>query len=133
MADEVRGLANRTQASTGEINEMIGHLTDQVGAAAEATRAAGQKADFSEQRVESAAEALAEIAGKVHALNDLNTQIASAPEEQTAVAEEISRNVANIRDSVQETASGTQQSTRASGGRARLATELQGRVRRFNV
>jgi methyl-accepting chemotaxis protein len=133
VADEVRNLANRTQTSAGEIDEMIAHLTDQVGAAVKVMQAAGEKADFSEDRVQSAASALDEIAGAVRALNDLNTQIASAAEEQTSGVEEINRNVANISHAVQQTASGAEQTAGASEGLAQLATGLQTMVGRFKV
>ncbi|AHK77987.1 hypothetical protein M911_00840 [Ectothiorhodospira haloalkaliphila] len=73
------------------------------------------------------------ITGSIGNINDMNTQIASAAEEQSSVSEEINRNISNIAQSVDQTASGAGQIAGASDELARLAAELQVLVGRFKV
>ena len=100
VADEVRALAARTQASTSEINEMLNRLTLGVSSsvsAMENTQASCQSAADATARVNSG---LDEMAGSVSQINSLSTQIATAAEQQSAVTEEINRSMVNIRQMV---------------------------------
>jgi methyl-accepting chemotaxis protein len=102
VADEVRALAARTQASTSEINEMLTRLTQGVTssvAAMENTQASCQSAADATSRVNSG---LDEMAGSVSQINSLSTQIATAAEQQSAVTEEINRSMVQIRHMVEE-------------------------------
>jgi methyl-accepting chemotaxis protein len=102
VADEVRALAARTQASTSEINEMLKRLTLGVSssvAAMENTQASCQSAADATARVNSG---LDEMAGSVSHINSLSTQIATAAEQQSAVTEEINRSMVQIRHMVDE-------------------------------
>ncbi|OOV92899.1 methyl-accepting chemotaxis protein [Pseudomonas sp. MF4836] len=115
VADEVRALAARTQASTSEINEMLNRLTLGVSSsvsAMENTQTSCQSAADATARVNSG---LDEMAGSVNQINSLSTQIATAAEQQSAVTEEINRSMVSIRhmveqlvDSGQASASNTQ-------------------------
>ncbi|MBV4495308.1 methyl-accepting chemotaxis protein [Pseudomonas sp. SWRI12] len=102
VADEVRALAARTQASTSEINEMLTRLTQGVSSsvsAMENTQASCQSAADATSRVNSG---LDEMAGSVSQINSLSTQIATAAEQQSAVTEEINRSMVQIRHMVEE-------------------------------
>jgi methyl-accepting chemotaxis protein len=102
VADEVRALAARTQASTSEINEMLGRLTRGVSTsvtAMEATQASCRAAADATARVNAG---LDEMASSVGQINNLSTQIATAAEQQSAVTEEINRSMVQIRHMVDE-------------------------------
>ncbi|AZC20142.1 MULTISPECIES: methyl-accepting chemotaxis protein [Pseudomonas] len=96
VADEVRSLAQRTAASITEINQII--QTVQTGAvdAAHAIESGQSRSEQSVQQVTEAGAMLERITQAVEAIRDMNRQIATAAEEQTSVAEDISRNLTEI-------------------------------------
>ncbi|WP_146108763.1 hypothetical protein [Chromatium okenii] len=73
------------------------------------------------------------ISDSIIEINDLNTQIASAAEEQTAVAEEINRNIHVISGTVDQTAHGSKHIAQASDALTRLAVELQISIGQFRI
>ena len=124
VADEVRALAARTQASTSQINEMLARLTTGVSssvAAMENTQASCQSAADATARVNSG---LDEMAGSVSHINNLSTQIATAAEQQSAVTEEINRSMVQIRQMVEELV----QSGHATETNTQSLLEANGRV-----
>ncbi|WP_455234359.1 methyl-accepting chemotaxis protein [Thiogranum longum] len=133
VADEVRTLASRTQQSTQEIQDMILRLQDGTVDAVKVMEGAQGKAQESSELFEKAAESLALLAGSVSAINDMNTMIASAAEEQSAVAAEMQTNMNNIREVADRSAEGSQQTARASEELARLAAEQQALMAQFKV
>lgn len=133
VADEVRSLAQRTQESTAEIQQVIGRLQRGTANAAAAMQVSQEQAVRTGSQAEQAGEALRLIADAVQRISDLNTQIASASEEQSSVAEEINRSLVSINDGAQESASGASQTETASQELSRLAASLQAMAARFRV
>lgn len=124
VADEVRALAARTQASTSQINDMLTRLTEGVSssvAAMENTQASCQSAADATARVNTG---LDEMAGSVSHINNLSTQIATAAEQQSAVTEEINRSMVQIRQMVEELV----QSGHATETNTQSLLEANGRV-----
>ena len=133
VADEVRTLASRSQKSAEEIETMIAKLQSGAREAVQAMEGSQNKAQESEEQVEAAAESLGMIAGEVSTINDMNTQIATAAEEQTAVAEEINRNITTITQVADQTADGARHSAQISEELVQLAAHLEELVSRFRI
>jgi methyl-accepting chemotaxis protein len=104
VADEVRTLAQRTQQSTQEIQDMVERLQAGVNEAVTAMEQGTKKTETSVQRATAAGKALEDITRAIGKISDMNSQIATAAEEQSAVAEEINGNVVSINELGQGTA-----------------------------
>ncbi|RFA26173.1 hypothetical protein CAI21_17745 [Alkalilimnicola ehrlichii] len=133
VADEVRALAQRTQSSTAEINSMIGRLRQGTEETVQAMEVGRQRAQETVGQAEAAGRALASITAAVTTINDMNAQIASASEQQDAVAEEMNKSITTISRVAEQSAEGAQQTTRSSEELARLAEQLQDMVSKFRV
>ena len=114
VADEVRTLAQRTQKSTKEINDMVARLQTESGQAVTAMEAGRKKADACVNQATEAGNMLGKITDAVSIVNDVNTQIATAAEEQSAVAEEINRNVVKISELARDTSNTANQASKIS-------------------
>ena len=133
VADEVRSLAQRTQKSTEEIEELIVGLqsgTQQVATIMDSSRSL---TDSSVELTRRAGNALENITRTVSAIQAMNQQIATAAEQQSAVAEEINRSVLNVRDVSEQTAAASEETAASSTELARLGSHLQALVGRFRV
>ena len=133
VADEVRTLAQRTQDSTAEIQQMIEKL--QLGA-----KDAVDVMGYSKQRTEAcvensrqAGESLAEITQAVAAISDISQQIAAATEEQNATIANIRLNVDNINQQVESTASASQQTSSTSAYTFELTGQIKTLIQQFKT
>ncbi|QDD88647.1 methyl-accepting chemotaxis protein [Pseudomonas oryzihabitans] len=133
VADEVRALAQKTQQSTGNIQQMISHLQTGSDRATQAMQETLSQVQTGASNVVRAGELLGEIAEGVTLINDRTIQVASAAEQQSQVAEEISRNVNDINDLVIQVSAGAEQTAVTSRELARLAEQQQSLVGRFQV
>lgn len=133
VADEVRTLASRTQESTLEIEEMIEKLQKGSRAAVTAMVSSKENANISVEKANEAGVALRTITDSVSTISDMNTQIASAAEEQSLVTEEINRNISNVNEAAVRTATGAEQTMSSSEELAQLATNLNQLVMKFRV
>ena len=133
VADEVRTLAQRTQQSTQEIEQMIARLQEGVGAA---VKVMGTSHGMTGEAVDSALKvqsALDNIMRAVTQIVDQSQQIAAAAEQQTAVSHDIDQNIVQINQSGERTAEGARRTEQASGRMAELVVELQQIISAFRV
>lgn len=133
VADEVRTLATRTQVSTDEIQQMIDRLLSGVATAVSVIERSKVKAGSTVEQAQAAGEALAEITGAVNTISEMNTQIASAAEQQTAMAEEISSSVHSIADIADRSAGQADQLSGTTGEMSKLEQRLNGLIQQFRV
>lgn len=133
VADEVRTLATRTQSSTEEIRGIIEKLQNASHQAADVMNNSYTKAHVAVECAGQASEKLQDITGVIATINDMNTQIASATEEQAAVADDVSHTLVRISSSVEQLSTGANHIAAASDEIAQLANQLQTRVGRFKV
>lgn len=133
VADEVRALAHRTQQSTQEIEQMIGGIQQGTDQAVNSMQQSNSRARSTLDIAKSAGTALEEIASAFTLINERNLVIASASEQQAAVAREVDRNLMNIRDLAMQTSAGVNQTSAASQELSRLAVDLNTMVARFSV
>nr|WP_282874999.1 methyl-accepting chemotaxis protein [Pseudomonas peli] len=133
VADEVRNLAKRTQQSTEEIESMIAKLQSGVGAAVKAMSASHKMADTTVNESGKVQQALENILGAVGMIVDQNQQIATAAEEQTAVAQDIDQNIVEISQAGERTAEGASQTEQASRELSGLVARLKQLIGAFRV
>jgi methyl-accepting chemotaxis protein len=133
VADEVRSLAQRTQKSTEEIEELIVGLQNGTQHVANIMDNSRALTDSSVELTRRAGGSLENITRTVSAIQAMNQQIAAAAEQQSAVAEEINRSVLNVRDVSDQTSAASEETAASSIELARLGTHLQMLVGRFRV
>ncbi|WP_448553459.1 methyl-accepting chemotaxis protein [Thalassotalea montiporae] len=133
VADEVRTLASRTQESTQEIQNMIEVLQTGAEKAVSVMETGKSQAANCVEQSENADKALETITHAVHEAFDRSSQIATAAEEQSVVAHEISENLESIVAIAEQTTAGSQQTASSSSEVARLSEELQQSVQEFKL
>jgi len=133
VADEVRNLASRTQESAHEIEKMIATLQSNAGDAVTVMERGRSKAKETVDQTGKIRSTLNEIAESVSKIYEMNTGIASAVEEQSAVSREISGNVTRISDGAEQASKLGQQTESASNELSGLAARLRTLVGQFHV
>ena len=133
VADEVRGLAQRTQKSTEEIEGLVAGLQNGTQQVATVMNNSRSLTDSSVELTRKAGVSLENITRTVSNIQSMNQQIAAAAEQQSAVAEEISRSIVNVRDVSEQTATASDETAKSSVELARLGSQLQQMVSHFRV
>lgn len=133
VADEVRGLAQRTQKSTEEIQTLVAALQSGTQHVANVMTSSRTLTDSSVVLTRQAGTSLQGITRTVSNIQSMNQQIAAAAEQQSAVAEEISRSIINVRDVSEQTAAASDETAKSSVELARLGNQLQMMVSHFKI
>lgn len=133
VADEVRTLASRSQESTEEIKAIIERLQSRAQGAVQAMESGREQAQASVDKAKLAGDSLQAIVSAIATIRDMNVQIATAAEEQSAVAEEINKSIVKITSVAGETAVGAEQTSNTSTALSGLSNELHEQVNEFKV
>jgi len=133
VADEVRTLASRTQESTEEIQAMIERLQSEAGRAVSVMQSGRSMTRETLDHAAEADQSLASIVDLVANITSMNTQIASAAQQQTGVAAELDRNVVHIAELAERTVTGSEQTALASSELAQLGENLRTLLSQFKT
>jgi methyl-accepting chemotaxis protein len=133
VADEVRTLAQRTQQSTSEIQEMIESLQQGVEATVGVLELSREQAQTSVDQSAEAQQALGVINEAIDAITAMSGQIATAVEEQSAVAEDINRSVAEITQVAETTSADASRGVEETEHLSRVVEQLGGLMGQFNT
>ncbi|KLN63190.1 methyl-accepting chemotaxis protein [Vibrio sp. VPAP30] len=133
VADEVRNLASRTQESVGEIRQVIENVQNGTRDVVQAIQDGNDLANDSATQVQNAAKELNQIFTAIASINDMNSQIVKAAEEQQSVSAEVNQSVTNIRDLSAQILSQAEESEMVSSQIADLSDKQQQLVNQFKV
>ena len=133
VADEVRTLASKTQQSTVEIQEMIEKLQQGADSAVTVMAKGIDTIEASVQQATQTGESLKSISNSVNGISDINTQIASAIEEQSVVAEDINKNVVLVDDLAHSSEEASNNIAAANQQLNQLAENLATQVSQFKI
>ncbi|MCA4017973.1 methyl-accepting chemotaxis protein [Vibrio vulnificus] len=133
VADEVRSLASRTSDSTGEIQAMIERLQQGAQEAVAVMSRSVSSREETLHRASNATDSLGQIGASIVHMNDMNSQIASAATQQSAVSADINLNVQNIADSSKQMVSMVAQVQQACEGLDEQCEQLDTLLGRFKI
>ncbi|WP_428776059.1 methyl-accepting chemotaxis protein [Vibrio sp.] len=133
VADEVRNLASRTQASVGEIRTVIANVQSGTEDVVNAIQQGNQIATASAEQVTQAVRELEAVFESISSINDMSSQIVKAAEEQQSVSTEVNQSVANIRDLSAQILMQAEESETVSGQISQLSEQQQALVAQFKV
>ena len=133
VADEVRSLAARTQSSTSEINDILTTLSSDANKAVSAMNMTKSSCERTAENAGRVSSNLDSMTSSIVEINDLSTQIATASEEQKAVTEEVTRNINNIREMVQELSRNGQLTIESTQNLASANMQLSSLVSKFKL
>ena len=129
----MRALAKRTADSTAEIDSLLGNLARRTASVAQQMHASLNVSQQSVTKIGQARSSFGQIRESVDVIRDMNTQIATAAEEQHQVAEDINRHISQIHGDAQLVAQLADAARGDSKNLAALSTELDALVRRFKT
>ncbi|WP_332404680.1 methyl-accepting chemotaxis protein [Vibrio metschnikovii] len=133
VADEVRMLAGRTESSTKEIGVIIEDLQNQSVLANDSMQTTIEMLAHNSELTQRVSDALVGISESVSDINDSNTQVATAAEQQSQVTQDINRNVVNISELVNQNVTGISQSASASAELSQLAEKQKAQLAFFKL
>ena len=133
VAEEVRSLASKTQDSAGEIREMIESLRGGIQEAVSAVEGGRDRMGQVETQTHATDQALDSITEAVDQINNMSTQIATATEEQSSVAEEMNRNITTISGETDDTLENSREVATLGNQLADMAGQLQKLLAQFNT
>ncbi|SDJ75840.1 methyl-accepting chemotaxis protein [Ferrimonas sediminum] len=133
VADEVRALAGRTQQSTAEIESALAVLLQGSQTVVSAMAGTRKTCEETANGAKEVSHSLETMSNFVRDINDLSSQIATAAEEQSSVSQEISRNMAAIREMVLRLSESGNKTLDETNSLAAINTQLMGVVGRFKL
>ncbi len=133
VADEVRELASRTSKSTTEIRELLNELTNAASASVESMESASAQAERNEEYAMQTGESVKVIASHINTIHHLNTQVATATEEQTAVASTVVTNVEDMNSSISASLEALSDIRNVSSGLHGLSDDLLEAASKFKI
>ncbi len=133
VADEVRTLAARTQSSTEEINQIIEKLQSGTQKATSSMQISKEQSESVVENANLAGVSLDQIASSVAKIDEKSTSIATAAEEQSAVAQNMNSNVTHVSEVAMQNSASVEETTTAGQEIARIAEELKTRIDHFKI
>ncbi|AWM93725.1 methyl-accepting chemotaxis protein [Pseudomonas sp. 31-12] len=133
VADEVRSLAQRTQKATSEIEGLIASLQKIADETSQHMQRCKHSSAQSVSGVSEAGDAVSTIVTMIERINGMNHQIAAAAEQQSTVAEQISRGIVTVSESAEQSAAAFRSAQQESEGLARTSVTLRENISRFQL
>ena len=133
VADEVRTLAKRTQDSTIEIEEMINLFTDGTAQAVQSMEINSNHGQSSHEATLTSNHKIEDIQVAMEDINDMNSQIATAAEEQSCTSQELSQNTTMISELSAENVKSSARVSASSVQLTSLANQLKDQIEKFKL
>ncbi|PUA27112.1 MAG: hypothetical protein B0W54_19995 [Cellvibrio sp. 79] len=125
VADEVRSLASRTQASTEEVDKMVKRFQANSVQAFEKMRVAEDQVHANVNAASDSGHSIQQVLSAVSQLSGLNREISTSVHEQSNVAEDINSNITRINNNSDKNHQRVQETLRASEFLTRITSEIQ--------
>ena len=133
VADEVRGLANRTQNSTQEIQNMVENMQASIHDVVTTMQRSRSQAEACVEHGQNSRQAIQNMTRAMTSVREMSTCITEATTQQNLAVESVSMNLELINKAAQDTASGAEQASSGSEELRSLADHQQTLVQRFQI